>query len=265
MILSTLLRRQTDGPRLTLTLCRPEVHNALNAELIDAVAAVFRDAAALGEIRYIVLAGDGPSFCAGADLNWMRASLDASFEENRADAARLAAALDAIATCPKPVIARVHGAALGGGVGLVAACDLAVASPAAVFGLTEVRVGLVPAMIFPFLVRKVAGGELLRAALTGDRFTAQHAQAMGLVNEVAEDGDAVITRWADSLLAAGPEAVARVKQLFNAVPHLSWEAARAYTADLIAGVRAGPEAQEGMRAFLERRKPAWMPDPRTPS
>jgi methylglutaconyl-CoA hydratase len=258
-MVSSVLRLQTDGPRANVTLCRPEVHNALNAALLDAIAAAFREVATRHDVRYVVLTGDGPSFCAGADVHWMRASLHASVEENRADAARLIAALGAITTCPKPVIAQVDGAALGGGVGLVAACDLAVAVPAAVFGLTEVRLGLVPAMIFPFLLQKVAPHHLRWAALTGDRFPAQRALEMGLVNEVADDVAAVIDRWADSLLAAGPHAAAGVKELFRAIPHLSPDAARSYAIELSAGVRAGQEAQEGMLAFLERRKPSWKP------
>jgi len=254
-----MLRRRVDGPRLTLTLSRPEVHNALNAELIDALGAAVRQASAADGIRYVVLEGDGPSFCAGADLGWMRAALAATRAQNEADAGRFVDALEAIVRCPKPVIARVHGAALAGGMGLVAACDLAVAGPGALFGLTEVRLGLVPAMIFPYLLRKVARRDLHWAALTGERFGPQHARDMGLVNEVAEDVDRVIAHWADGLVAAAPHAQARVKDMLDTLPGLTWEAARAYTVTLIAEVRAGPEGQEGMRAFLEKRRPSWTP------
>ncbi len=255
--MSAVLQTEIYRNRLSVTLHRPEVHNALNAELIDALGQVFRKAAALDQIRYIVLDGNGPSFCAGADLDWMRAGLDASLEENRTGAGRLAEVLDAIITCPKPVIASVHGAALGGGLGLVAASDLAVATPSAAFGLTEVRLGLVPAMIFPYLLRKVARHHLLRVALTGEQFTAQHAQELGLINELDENREATIAQWAESLVAAGPGAIARVKELFHKVPMLSWEAARKYTIDLIARVRTSQEAQEGMRAFLDKRRPPW--------
>jgi len=257
--LSEVLRRRVDGPRLTLTLSRPEVHNALNAELIDALGAAVRSNAADHGIRYIVLEGEGPSFCAGADLGWLRASLEATRAQNEADAGRLVDTLDAIVRCPKPVIARVHGAALAGGMGLVAACDLAVAGPGALFGLTEVRLGLVPAMIFPYLLRKVAAHSLRWAAITGERFGPQHARDMGLVNEVAEDIDRVIAHWADSLVAAAPHAQARVKGMFDTLPGMTWDSARAYTVALIAEVRAGPEGQEGMRAFLEKRRPSWRP------
>jgi methylglutaconyl-CoA hydratase len=261
---SDVLRRTRHGPALRLVLARPEVHNALEPRLIGALTEAFAAAAADPDVRYVVLTGEGPSFCAGADLTWMRASLGLAPDENRADAARLAALLDAIVACPKPVIASVHGATLGGGVGLLAACDLAVATPQATFGLTEVRLGLVPAMIFPFLLRKAVRHLVLQAALTGERFGAAQAQAMGLLNAVAEDREAVIAGWAQAVLAAGPQALGGVKALFDTVPRLSWEQARAYTVDLIARVRAGPEAQEGMRAFLERRRPAWAPEAADP-
>jgi methylglutaconyl-CoA hydratase len=253
-----VLRVRREGPREVITLARPEVHNALNEELIGALDAAFQEAAD-SDARLVVLAADGASFCAGADLAWMQRAAQLTPEENRADAARLAAMIRSIAGCPKPVIARVQGAALGGGVGLVAACDLAVAAPQATFGLSEVRLGLAPSVIFPFLLRKIARHHLLEAALTGDRFPAARALQMGLVNEVSSDLDAVIDRWAASLLAAGPDALAAVKALFAAVPQLPPEAARAFTADLIARLRAGEEAREGIRAFLERRAPSWAP------
>ncbi|MDR5683517.1 MAG: enoyl-CoA hydratase-related protein [Armatimonadota bacterium] len=253
-----VLRVEVDGSSLSITLSRPEVHNALSADLIDALGAAFRDAARRPGIRYVVLSGEGPSFCAGADLHWMRSTVHASLEDNRRDAARLAEMLDAVVGCPRPVVARVHGAVLGGGMGLVAACDLAVAEPGAVFGLTEVRLGLVPAMIFPFLLRKVSRSHLLWAALTGERFPAHRALEMGLVNAVADDPDDVVAGWARSLQAGGPEALAQVKHLFDQVHRLSPQEAREFTVDLIARLRTGPEGQEGMRAFLERRRPSWM-------
>jgi methylglutaconyl-CoA hydratase len=252
------LQSHREGPRLTLVLARPAVHNALDEDLMAALETALRQAPAAG-VRYVVLAGEGPSFCAGADLAWMHRAARMNPEENRQDAERLAALLDAIVTCPLPVIARVHGAVLGGGVGLVAACDLAVATPAAVFGLSEVRLGLAPAVIFPVLLHRMTPSPLLQAALTGERFTADAARAMGLVHEVADDPDAVIARWAASLLAAPPGALAAVKTLFHTVPHLPRDEARAFTVGLLARLRAGEEAQEGIRAFLERRRPRWAP------
>lgn len=251
------VRVTQEGARATVTLARPEVHNALDPLLLGALMEAFRTTAEHPDVRVVVLAADGPSFCAGADLRWMRAALGASLEENRRDAAQLADLLEAIVTSPKPVIARVHGAVLGGGMGLVAACDLAVATPDATFGLPEVRLGLVPAMIFPFLLRKVAPAELLWAALTGSRFPAERAHRMGLVNAVAADPDAVVDEWCEALCAAGPQALAAVKELFRAVPHLGPKEARHFTVDLIARIRTGEEAQEGMRAFLEKRQPSW--------
>ena len=256
---SDALRRRVDGPRLTLTLNRPDVRNALNVELLDALGEAVRAAGADADIRYIVIDGAGTSFCAGADLEWMRAAASATREENEADAARVADTLEAMVRCPKPVIARVHGAALAGGMGVVAACDLVVAGPHAVFGLTEVRLGLVPAMVFPYLLRRVSPHHLRWAALTGERFGPQVAREMGLVNEVADDVDRVIGHWAGGLMTGAPGAQARVKALFRAVPGLTWEAARAYTVELIAEVRAGTEGQEGMRAFLDKRRPSWTP------
>ena len=251
------LRCSVGGPRMTVTLCRPRVHNALNAELIALIDQAFREAAGREEVRYVVLEGEGTSFCAGADLKWMQAAVDLPPEENRADAARLAAALEAIATCPKPVIARVHGACLAGGMGLAAACDLAVAAPDTVFGLAEVRLGLVPAIIFPYLLRKVAPHQLLRVALTGERFDTTRAREMGLIHEAADEPEAVVRRWGDLLVTGGPRALARVKAMFRAVPGMSWAAAQQHAVEVIAEVRAGPEAQEGTEAFLQKRRPPW--------
>ncbi|HAI21067.1 MAG TPA: enoyl-CoA hydratase, partial [Clostridiales bacterium UBA8153] len=220
--MSDVLRCSTAGPQMTITLCRPRVHNALDAGLSAGLARAFREAARCEQTRYVVLAGEGPSFCAGADLQGMRAAGTASPQENRADASILASVLEAIAHCPKPVIARVNGVCLGGGVGLAAACDLAVATPDAVFGLSEVRLGLVPATIFPYLLRKVPPHRLLYAALTGERFSAAVAQDLGLIQEVADDPGEVVGRWASLLLAGGPQALAQVKELFRLVPEMPW-------------------------------------------
>jgi methylglutaconyl-CoA hydratase len=255
--MADVLRATTDGPRLTITLNRPEVHNALNAELIDALAGTLRDAAGRHDVRYIVITGEGASFCAGGDLTAMRGMIDRPHDDNLRTAGALPALLETMITGPKPIIARVHGATFAGGMGLVAACDLAVAHPKAVFGLTEVRLGIVPAMIFPYLLRRVARHELLWAALTGDRFPAARALAMGLVNEVTEDLDGVIQRWAESLLAGGPNALAGAKELFFRVPQMSWDEARALTVELIVRNCISPEGQEGMLAFLEKRRPVW--------
>jgi methylglutaconyl-CoA hydratase len=255
--MTDVLRAATDGPRLTVTLNRPEVHNALNADLIEALGQAFRDAGGRRDIRYIVVAGEGASFCAGGDLAFMRGMIERSHDDNLRAAGGLTATLEAMVRCAKPIIARVHGATFAGGMGLVAACDLAVAHPKAAFGLTEVRVGIVPAMIFPFMLRKVARHDVLWSAITGDRFPASRALAMGLVNEVSEDLDGVIERWAASLLAGGPDALAGVKDLFFRVPQMPWDEARALTVEVIVRGCVSPEGQEGMTAFLEKRRPVW--------
>jgi methylglutaconyl-CoA hydratase len=251
-----LLERFENG-RLDLVLNRPRVHNALNPELLEALTHAFRQAAAREDVRYVVLSAEGPSFCAGADLEWMRQAASASFEENRQDASRVFTLLEAVAHCPKPVVARVHGAALGGGVGLVAACDLAVATPDATFGLTEVRLGLVPAMILPFLLRKVHRSALPWAILTASRFSAHRALEVGLVHAVSDEPDRVLAEWGEAFRAAGPQALAEAKRLLRTLPQLAWDQAREEALRSIAAARVGPEGQEGMRAFLERRKPGW--------
>ena len=255
--MSELVRVEQAGPVIRLTLCRPEVHNALNDALIDQLCLAFEHAASNQAVRVIVLGGEGRSFCAGADLGWMKAMVHASLEANQQDARRLVRLLAAMVELPVPIIARVHGAALGGGMGLVACCDLVVAAPRAQFALTEVRLGLAPAMIFPYLLRKVQRGQLLAYALTGERFAAQEALAFGLVNEVAEDVDTVVERWIADLGQCGPQALAAVKSHFDRTLGLDRRAAEELGAELIARLRVGGEGQEGMRAFLEHRQPTW--------
>ena len=257
-----LLKTQRDGSRLTLTLNRPAIHNALNDVLIDQLKHAIARAGNDPSVRLVVIAGEGRSFCAGADLGWMKSMVGASIEQSKADASRLVAMLDAIVFCPKPVIARVHGAALGGGMGFIAACDLVAATPRAQFGLTEVRLGIVPAMIFPYLVRKVQRHHLLWAALTGSRFRADRAAELGLVNQVSDEIDSVIDEWQAELAECGPQALGGVKTLFHQVPQLDWSSAQAMTTDMIAAIRVGEEGQEGMRAFLEKRPAAWKMAPK---
>jgi methylglutaconyl-CoA hydratase len=187
----------------------------------------------------------------------MRQAAFASWEENQQDASRVFTALQAVADCPKPVVARVHGTTLGGGVGLVAACDLAVATPTATFGLSEVRLGLVPAMILPFLARKVHRSALSWAVLTATRFPAARALEMGLVHAVSEQPDEVVSEWGQAFLEAAPGALAEAKRLLRTLPALPWDQAREEAVRAIATARAGAEGQEGVRAFLERRKPSW--------
>lgn len=251
----TVVQRELADGRLTLTLDRPQKHNALDGALIAQLTEHVSQAAADDDVRYIVLAGNGKSFCSGADLTWMSKVVSSG---GKAESV-LIDLLEAMITHPKPVIGRVHGAALGGGMGLVAACDMVVAAPRARLGLTEVRLGLVPAMIFPFLMRKVHRRDLLEAALTGERFDAERAEQLGLVNAVAEDMDAQISRWGEQLVQNGPLAMGYVKQLFQRIPQLAWADARSYTSEMIAELRVSDEAQEGMMAFLQKRKARWVP------
>jgi len=241
------LRVERDGQVLRVTLAKPERRNAFDAELIAELHDAFAD---VGDARAVVLAGDGPSFCAGADVEWQRASIDLSYEENVEDALRLYRMCERVDRCPAPVVARVHGYALGGGSGLVACADIAVAARDATFGFSEVKLGIVPAVISPFVLPKI-GAHARRYFLTGERFDAETALRIGLVHELAEDLDASIERVVGELLTSGPHAVLAAKQLVRDRP------AGEETAQIAAGLRSGEEGQEGLRAFLEKRTPGW--------
>jgi methylglutaconyl-CoA hydratase len=251
-----------DGKVARLTLNRPEVHNALDGELIGELHRAFEELGAADSevVRVVVLAGAGRSFCAGADVNWMRASLDFSEEENIADAMRMARMFDTVNRCPLPVVARIHGAALGGGVGLAAVCDVAVASAAAVFGLSEVKLGIAPAVISPYVIAKIGRSQARAFFLTGQRFDAQRAFQIGLVHHVVpgEQLDAEVDRICGEFMTAAPRAIKRAKALIAAVPDMTHAEAMQFTAETIASLRTSPEGQDGLRAYLERRKPGWI-------
>jgi methylglutaconyl-CoA hydratase len=242
------LQVERDGAVLRVTMARPDRRNAFDTALIDELARAFAD---VGDVRAVVLAGEGKSFSAGADVEWMRSSVDLSYEENVADALRLRAMLDAIDGCPAPVVARVQGHALGGGCGLVACCDIVVAEPGAQFAFSEVKLGIVPAVISPFALAKIGPGAARRFFVTGERFTADVALRIGLVHEVAGDIGAAVERLVAELLTAGPDAARAAKQLARA-PLAADE-----TAERIAAQRTSAEGQEGLRAFLEKRPPRW--------
>lgn len=229
-------------------MARPERRNAFDASLIAELTEAFAD---VGDVRAVLLTGDGPSFSAGADVEWMRSSVELSYDENVADALRLRAMLDAIDGCPAPVVARVQGHALGGGCGLVACCDVAVAEPTAEFAFSEVKLGIVPAVISPFALAKIGPSAARRYFVTGERFSAKVALQIGLVHEVAEDLDASVDRVLAELVSAGPAAARAAKRLARA-PLPAEEAAQ-----LIAEHRTSAEGQEGLRAFLEKRAPTW--------
>lgn len=243
-----------------VTLNRPEKHNAFDAatilELTRAFAALGEDAA----VRAILLSGNGPSFCAGADARWMREQATLSEEENRADAMRLSDMLATINDCPKPVIAIVHGNVFGGGVGLAACADIVVAKPDVQFRLSEVRLGLTPATISPFVVAKIGQSQARRWFLTAESFGAEQALAIGLVHAVGEDVEHLAEGWFQNLLLGAPGAIADAKALIRDVADATISySLRADTAERIAARRAGAEGREGLAAFLEKRKPEWAP------
>jgi methylglutaconyl-CoA hydratase len=242
------LRIERDGAVLRVTLARPERRNAFDAALIAELRDAFSD---VGDARVVVLAGDGPSFCAGADVDWQRAAIDLSYDENVEDAMRLYAMLEAIDGCPAPVVARIQGYALGGGSGLAACCDIAIAGEDAVFGFSEVKLGIIPAVISPFVLPRIGTGAARRYFLTGERFGAEVALRIGLAHEVAEDLDAAADRVVGELLTSGPQAAREAKRLVRTAP------TGVDTAQIAARLRASPEGQDGLRAFLERRKPSW--------
>jgi methylglutaconyl-CoA hydratase len=242
------LRVERAGPVLRVTLARPERRNAFDGEVIAELTAAFADVA---DARAVVIAGDGESFCAGADVQYMRGSGQRDFDGNVEDALTMRRMLDAIDSCPAPVVARVQGHALGGGVGLVACADIAVASPGTVFAFSEVKLGIIPAVISPFALAKIGESAARRYFLTGERFDAATAHRIGLVTEVADDLGAAVDRVVGELLSAGPEAVRAAKQLIRDHPDGPETARR--TADR----RASAEGQEGLAAFLEKRRPRF--------
>jgi methylglutaconyl-CoA hydratase len=243
------LRSEKDGDVLRITLTRPDRRNAFDAAVIAELAEVFVD---VGRVRAVVIAGEGPSFSAGADVEWMRSSADLGYEENVADANALRAMLEAIDGCPAPVVTRIQGHALGGGAGLVAASDIAIAAPDAVFAFSEVKLGIIPAVISPFALGKIGPSAARRYFLTGERFEAATALRIGLVHEVAEDLDAAVDSVVGELLGAGPHAARWAKRLVRERPD------GPETARWIAERRTSEEGQEGLRAFLEKRKPDWL-------
>jgi len=243
------LRVEQDGDLLRVTLTRPERRNAFDAELIDELTGAFES---VGEdVRAVLLSGEGESFSAGADVDWMRSSVELSYEENVADARRLRKMLETIDSCPAPVVARVHGHALGGGCGLVACSDIVVAAPDTQFAFSEVKLGIIPAVISPFALSKIGASAARRYFVTGERFDAATAQRIGLVHEVAADLDAAVEALVGELRSAGPEAARHAKKLVLERPDGLGTERR------IAQRRTSEEGQEGLRAFLEKRPPTW--------
>jgi methylglutaconyl-CoA hydratase len=243
------LRVEQDGDLLRVTMARPERRNAFDAELIAELTEAF--GAVPDEVRAVLLAGEGASFSAGADVDWMRSSIELSYEENVADARRLRKMLETIDSCPAPVVARVHGHALGGGCGLVACADIVIAAPDALFSFAEVKLGIIPAVISPYALGKIGASAARRYFVTGERFDAETALRLGLIHEVADDLDAAVARIVAELRTAGREAARHAKKLVLERPDGLGTERR------IAQRRTSEEGQEGLRAFLEKRDPSW--------
>jgi len=243
------LRVEQDGDLLRVTMARPERRNAFDAELIAELTEAFDGVG--DDVRAVLLAGEGKSFSAGADVDWMRSSIELSYEENVADARRLRRMLETIDSCPAPVVARVHGHALGGGCGLVACSDIVVAAPDTKFAFSEVKLGIIPAVISPYALAKVGASAARRYFVTGERFDADTALRIGLVHEVAEELDAAVDAVVAELRTAGPEATRHAKKLVLERPDGLGTERR------IAQRRTSDEGQEGLRAFLEKRDASW--------
>jgi methylglutaconyl-CoA hydratase len=243
------LRVEQDGDLLRVTMARPDRRNAFDAELISELTEAFGDVG--DEVIAVILAGEGKSFSAGADVDWMRSSIELSYEENITDARRLRMMLETIDSCPAPVLARVQGHALGGGCGLVACSDIVVAAPDVKFAFSEVKLGIIPAVISPFALAKIGAGAARRYFLTGERFDSATALRIGLVQEVAEDLDTAVELLLAELRSAGPEAARHAKKLVLERPDGLGTERR------IAQRRTSDEGQEGLRAFLEKRDPSW--------
>ncbi|MGO4552052.1 enoyl-CoA hydratase-related protein [Lysobacter sp. 2RAF19] len=250
-----------EGALARLRLARPQLHNAFDAALIADLTAALEEIGADPGVRVLVLEGDGASFSAGADLNWMREMGAASEADNRADSLKLARLMRTLDQLPKPTIARVHGAAFGGGVGLVACCDIAIASANATFGLTEARLGLLPAVISPYVIAAIGARQARRWFATAERFDANEAHRIGLVHQVVADEaalDAAVRQQVTLLMQAGPVAASTAKTLVRRIADThDANTLDTENAALIAGLRVSPEGQEGLSAFLGKRKPAW--------
>ena len=254
------IRVSSQGGIARVTLARPDVRNAFNAEVIGELHDAFTKLSSEKSVRAVVLDGEGASFCGGADINWMRAALELTYDANFADAEAMSRMFRAIDRCAKPVIGRIHGAALGGGAGLTAVCDIAIASDETIFGFTEVKLGIVPAVISPFVLSKIGQSHARALFLTGERFGAARAHHIGLVHEVVarDDLDEAVDRVIEEILSAGPSAVEVAKMLITNVSAASYEGSLSLTAGTIAMQRTTPEGQEGLRAFLERRKASFV-------
>ena len=249
-----------DGPVAKITLNRPEVHNAFNSQMFADLDRAFDAVAENEAARVAILTGAGKSFCAGADLNWMKKVKDMTFEESVEDSLVLSELLYKMYSFRKPTIARVNGAAIGGGTGFICVCDIGVASDRAKFSFSEVKLGLVPACISPYAVKRIGESRARRFFLSGERLSAEQARDAGLVNFVVQPDelDSFIDGLVEQLVTSGPYALSACKRLIEGVSSMGLEEAKRFTAEVLADLRKGPEGQEGMAAFLEKRKPRWL-------
>jgi methylglutaconyl-CoA hydratase len=255
-----LVEIEREGALARVWFNRPEVHNALSAELGSELAVTLHVLAHDDTVRCVVLGGRGPSFCAGADIGAMKANANATFEQNLADAEKLSGMFTALGDFPKPVVGRVHGGCYGGGMGFACACDITVAADDAKFGLTEVRLGILPGIISPYVLRRLGDRVARELMLTGERFDAATALRLGLVHHVvpAAELDAKVNERAGELLKGGPHAQRRIKTMLELWGESSWEEYRAALPRTLAEVRSGDEARDGLAAFFEKRRPKWM-------
>lgn len=254
------VRLEREGGLARVTLDRPKMRNAFNDEMIEDLRETFHAVRQDDALRVVVLTGAGQTFCAGADLHWMKRVLAYTHAENYADSLRLARMLHEIYTCPKPVIGRINGSAIGGGTGVVAVCDIAIASETAVFGFSETKLGLTPATISPYLLKRMGERSLREYFLTGERFSAARAVELGLVNAAvpAQRLDEAVDAKVRMILSGGPQALAVSKELVREIAERSLEENGPYTAEVITRLRLSNEGQEGMNAFLEKREPRWI-------
>jgi len=251
---------ESDGPVVRVTLNRPEVRNAFNEELIAELTAWAASVTATGPARVAVLSGAGKMFCAGADVTWMSKTVDYTRDENVRDARAMQRMFAALDELPVPLIGRIHGAALGGGVGLAAVCDIVVSAENAIFGFTEVKLGILPAVISPFSIAKIGRSAARELFLTGARFSAERAKEIGLVHAIGDESelDRIVAKYVNDLLSSAPESVAAAKRLIARVATSSPAEAAAFTAETIAERRVSKEGQDGLRAFLDKRPPSWL-------
>lgn len=249
-----------EGEVVTVFLNRPEVHNAMNETLMRELTTCFKELSNDPHTRIVVLTGNGKSFCAGADLNWMKSMVSYSEKENIKDSRLLLELYDTIYQCPKPVIARVNGHAFGGGIGLFTVCDVVIAVPGCKFAFSEVKLGIIPSVISTYISRRITGlSHMRRLFITGERFTSEYAEKIGLIDHVVpeEKLEETVQKYIDLLRSSGPKAIMEIKKLIDAYEQLTIDAYKEHTVRKIAELRVSNEGQEGINAFLEKRKPKW--------